>query len=73
MSLGDRAPPHFHAGHSGHVASIAISIGFVLRSSLPPRVLGLVAEWSALHRAELLENWELAISRRTPRRIEPLE
>lgn len=27
---------------------------------LPPRVLGLVIEWTALHQHELLENWERA-------------
>ena len=73
MNFGDHAPPHFHAYYGEHMASVAISTGFTLRGSLPPRVLGLVAEWSELNRAALLENWELASTRRTPKRIAPLE
>jgi hypothetical protein len=25
---------------------------------LPPRVLGIVTEWTAIHQKELMENWE---------------
>jgi hypothetical protein len=40
---------------------------------LPPRVLGLVVEWAARHRAELLENWEAIEDRRPLCKIEPLD
>jgi hypothetical protein len=33
----------------------------VIAGKLSPRVLGLVTEWAALHREELLEEWELAV------------
>jgi hypothetical protein len=45
----------------------------VIKGKLPPRVLGLLAEWVALHRDELNANWKLASTGRGPRRIEPLE
>jgi len=32
----------------------------ILSGSLPPRVLGIVVEWTALHQLELLENLERA-------------
>lgn len=41
--------------------------GELIAGSLPRRALALVAEWAALHRDELLANWERA------RRDEPLE
>lgn len=58
--------PHFHAEQSGYRASIAID-GTVLAGELPSRALRFVQEWAALHREELLANWERA------RRLEPLE
>jgi hypothetical protein len=73
MNFRDHAPPHFHARYGQHVASIGIAPLVVLRGRLPPRVLGLVLEWAALHSSELLENWRLATSGRKPRRIAPLE
>ena len=39
---------------------------------LPPRVLGLVAEWGALHRFELRRNWTLLATEGKVRRIAPL-
>lgn len=45
----------------------------VLGGALPPRALGLVAEWAALHRAELEENWRRARSLAPLNRIGPLE
>ncbi len=37
-----------------------------MNGGLPPRALGLVMEWAALHREELLADWERA------RKSEPL-
>jgi hypothetical protein len=58
--------PHFHAHYAGERASIAVD-GTVLGGSLRARALRLVREWTALHEAELLANWERA------QRLEPLE
>ncbi len=63
---GAHARLHFHARYAGQVASVDFA-GVVIAGSLPLRALTLVAEWAALHREELVSNWERA------RREEPLE
>jgi hypothetical protein len=44
-----------------------------LYGELTPRVLGLVVEWGALHKAELLTDWELARKQEPLAQIAPLE
>lgn len=66
MYYQEHAPPHFHARYAAQTASIEIESLAVLRGDLPGRALGLVVEWGRLHRADLLEDWELA------RQAEPL-
>jgi hypothetical protein len=60
MFYRDHNPPHFHAFYGEHHALIDIQKNEILSGSLPPRVLGIVVEWTALHQLELLENWERA-------------
>jgi uncharacterized protein DUF4160 len=45
----------------------------VMRGSLPRRALVLVREWATLHHDELMEDWQLCVTRQTPRKILPLE
>jgi hypothetical protein len=45
----------------------------VLEGNLSPRALGLVLEWAAAHREELIEDWNLARHRQPLKRIAPLE
>lgn len=73
MYFNDHDPPHFHARYSGHAARVAIDPLAVLSGSLPPRVLGLVAEWATLHCEELAANWVRLRRGRAPRRIDPLQ
>ncbi len=73
INYNDHPPPHFHARYSEHKAIIAIHTLTVLEGRLPPRVLGLVTEWAALHRDELAANWSLARQETPLHRIEPLE
>jgi hypothetical protein len=73
MFYDDHAPPHFHAVYGARQAIIAIPDLMVLRSNLPPRALGLVMEWAAQHRSELLEDWDLARAQAPLRAIAPLE
>jgi hypothetical protein len=47
--------------------------GEVYSGSLPRRALSLVREWLAIHRQELLNNWENAQKREPMQSIEPLE
>ena len=60
MFYRDHNPPHFHAFYGEYQALIDIQKIEILSGALPPRVLGLVVEWTALHQLELLENWERA-------------
>jgi hypothetical protein len=39
---------------------------------MPKRVISLVLEWAFEHRAELMEDWELAKRREQLKHIEPL-
>jgi hypothetical protein len=64
--------PHFHAEYAGRTASIGIAEGTVIAGSLPRRQLGLVKQWAALHREELLANWERARQDEPLDRIDPL-
>lgn len=56
-----------------HKAIIAIASLALLEGYLPPRALGLVAEWGALHRDELNDDWTLAEQRAPLKKIKPLE
>lgn len=66
MFYRDHNPPHFHAVYGEHEAIIDIEKNEIIYGHLPPRVLGLVTEWTALHQEELMDNWDRA------RRQEPL-
>jgi len=72
MYWDDHNVPDFHAGYQGHKASIGIDPLAVLAGSLPPRTLGQVVEWAALHREELLPDWDLVRAHRVPVPIPPL-
>ncbi|MFM9959672.1 MAG: DUF4160 domain-containing protein [Planctomycetaceae bacterium] len=52
----DHAPPHFHAIYDSSGASITIETSEITHGSLPPRVAGMVREWSLQHTAELRED-----------------
>jgi len=57
MFFGDHPPPHFHAEYSGHSVVVDINSVSVISGSLPPRAMGLVTEWTLLHKEELKEVW----------------
>lgn len=73
MFYAEHGVAHFHARYGRHAATIAIERLDVLSGSLPPRALGLVLEWGALHRAELFEDWQLLRSALPARPIPPLQ
>lgn len=54
-------------------AIIAIDTLTILRGQLAPRAHGLVVEWAALHKQELLEDWALAENQAPLKKIKPLE
>jgi hypothetical protein len=73
MFYDDHNPPHFHAEYAEHKATIKINDFTLTKGYLPPRALGLVIEWAALHQEELLNDWELARSNESLLKIEPLK
>jgi hypothetical protein len=72
MHFDDHHPPHFHAVYGEFEVEVAIGGLDVLDGRFPSRALGLIVEWAAEHRDELLADWELASTRQRLRRIEPL-
>ena len=58
MYFGDHNPPHFHVEYGDDGALISINTLGVIAGNLPPRVMGMVAEWASMHRDELLADWE---------------
>jgi hypothetical protein len=73
MFYDDHAPPHFHVRYGEHKAIIVNESLALLEGYLSPRALGLVAEWGALHRDELKDDWTLAEQRAPLKKIKPLE
>lgn len=58
MYYRDHEAAHFHAYYGEAEAAIRLHDLAVVAGALPPRVLGLVAEWAMLHRDELAVDWE---------------
>jgi hypothetical protein len=73
MFYPEHGVAHFHARYGRHKASIAIETLALISGSLPPRALGMVLEWAALHRDELMEDWRLLREAQRPRPIPPLQ
>ena len=67
MYFGDHNPPHFHVEYEGYEALISIHTLDAIAGQLPPRAMGMVAEWAAMHRDELLADWSKSS------KLEPLE
>jgi hypothetical protein len=72
MFWRDHNPPHFHAVYGDEEVLIDIRTLELLEGSLPRRALALVIEWALVHRAELLQDWELCQLKQHPRKIDPL-
>ena len=73
MYWDEHAPPHFHAVYGNDEAVIGIDSLELVRGSLPRRAKALTLEWASVHRAELLENWDLCATKQRPNAIPPLE
>lgn len=72
MFYRDHNPPHFHAVYADFEDIIDIEKNEIIDGYLPPRVLGLVTEWTALHQIELMDNWERARQQESLKDIAPL-
>jgi hypothetical protein len=73
MFYDEHRPPHFHVRYGEHQAVVRINELIVTEGALPPRALGLVIEWAAKHRKELLKNWDAIETGQTISKIAPLE
>ena len=72
MYWKDHSPPHFHAKYQDQEITMDINTGKV-SGYLGKRAARLVNEWRKKYKRELLEDWELARSRRLLKNIDPLE
>jgi len=72
MFFADHNPPHFHATYGDSEARIGIHSLAAFAGNLPPRAMGLVVEWAAIHRKDLLDAWQRAQNHEPPGKVEPL-
>lgn len=72
MFYNEHFPPHFHVKYGDSEAVFSIETLSLLKGELPPRALGLVTEWAALHQKDLSEDWKNAINHRPLQKIPPL-
>lgn len=73
MFFDDHNPPHFHAYYGDQSSKFDIQRLSVIDGNLPPRVIGLVMEWAALHQKDLFEDWRKAQASEPLHKIAPLE
>ena len=69
----DHAPPHFHAIYGDDEAVFDIATAAVTAGHLPRRARVLVEDWPDAHRAELQQDWILAVAGRPLIPITPLK
>ncbi|MEY3629369.1 MAG: hypothetical protein RLY91_1135 [Pseudomonadota bacterium] len=72
MFFNDHAPPHFHVEYGEFKATVNIITLEVSCGTLPRRAQELVTDWAKLHQAELLDDWNLCMSKCQPKPIDPL-
>jgi hypothetical protein len=72
MFVRDHAPPHFHAKYGEFQIYVDIMTG-AMDGEFPRKGKVLLLEWLEMHRAELLEDWDLAQQRKALNKIEPLD
>lgn len=70
MYWEDHEPPHFHAFYSGDEAQVRIADGAVIAGRLATTAARLTRDWAALHREELLADWDRA---QIPDALVPIE
>ena len=62
MYFDDHNPPHFHVIYNEYQAAIGINDFTILEGDLPPKALGLVAEWAKERTCERLAPSQTATS-----------
>jgi Domain of unknown function (DUF4160) len=64
--------PHFHAVYQDSKAVFSIDRVECIGGNLPRTQRRLVEAWAEIHRQELMEDWTLLRTGRSPVKIEPL-
>jgi len=72
MNYNDHEPPHFHARYGEQEVIVRIATGIVT-GQMSKRALHMLFEWMETHRQELMENWILAMERKSLKQIAPLD
>ena len=60
MFFNDHTPPHFHVRYQGFRARVRIEDGEVIDGRVPPTVVRILKEWTALRHDALMRNWHAA-------------
>lgn len=60
VNTRDHLPPHFHARFSGDEVRIELETLTVMIGKLTSAEQRLLLEWAAVHKDELVRNWNLA-------------
>ena len=71
MNYNDHNPPHFHVWYGDFKITVTINEG-VVNGEMPQRALKMIFDWMAIHRDELLQDWENAKNKLPLNKIEPL-
>lgn len=58
MNFESQDQPNFQALYNGWHGLFSISKLNYSQGNLPPKIVGLVIDWAALHRKELMASWE---------------
>ncbi len=72
MYFKEHNPSNFHARYNGLDGIFFISPLKYSKGELPPRIVGLVMEWAAIHKNELLDNWNCLKENKKCKKINPL-
>lgn len=60
INTRDHLPPHFHASYGGDEVRIELDDLAVMTGRLSPAKQRLLLTWAAIHKDELVRNWDLA-------------
>ena len=73
MFYNEHNPPHFHAEYQGQRGVFDLNGDMTNGSIKSKTAKKLVKEWANLHKQELIENWEKAMSSKQIDKIAPLD
>ncbi len=66
-------PPHFHAYYQEYTAIYDFMQECFISANIPGKQLKIIEAWAAIHKDELIADWQLAINGELPLPIEPLK